>query len=492
MSIKFNTINSFISSQTSWKIMGSLAVGGIVCSVAKRSLLEYSRLLPAGLGILASGVSLYILTRTTSKVISEEAREANNITQQLKRNEIVWRDIQIPGLAEHIHKLLLSDRISDVRACKRLMDPKAVVGIQIGTAEEWILPEGVSESESVKIVIGARHQRQTEVLVNKNRCVDILVRLGIEENEKRSFANMTSLAIRIEGSKVSRVTLCWPGNKSETITFQNGAELQFKYVLGVTPLPIPCETYTPKQKQIAEIYLNTLIAKSSPFRLTTVVTNPDFSKVLENLLSFDPEEPCICFGYARYRNGVNLDIIDRVELSKEPFVFNSDEPHLAVFILDKMKELPSTYSIPLQLENRCVHINFESVTRLLTQVAEIMAMDRLQLGSKGSWDIPIELQHDDSKTDEVYKKNVKFLTLYGIGKLGYVYDGSAEGEYSVVLNLTNILNELPKPENIKSIEIVKEKINFSLIGLECYTFTFPEDPRPGDPKRSFDRPSWGK
>lgn len=260
----------------------------------------------------------------------------------------------------------------------------------------------------------------------------------------------------------------------------------------MTPLPIPCETYTPKQKQIAEIYLNTLIAKSSPFRLTTVVTNPDFSKVLENLLSFDPEEPCICFGYARYRNGVNLDIIDRVELSKEPFVFNSDEPHLAVFILDKMKELPSMYSIPLQLENRCVHINFESVTCLLTQVAEIMAMDRLQLGSKGSWDIPIELQHDDSKTDEVYKKNVKFLTLYGIGKLGYVYDGSAEGEYSVVLNLTNILNELPKPENIKSIEIVKEKINFSLKGLECYTFTFPEDPRPGDPKRSFDRPSWGK
>jgi hypothetical protein len=475
--------------------MGSIAIGSVVFSVAKRSLAEYSRMLPAGLGILASGASLYILTRSTSKFGSEEAKEVKAITDELKRNEIVWKSIPIPGLAEHIQKLLSSDRISDIRACKCLIDPMAVVGIRIGGDEaDWILPQGVSESESVKIIIGEKNHRQKEVVVSKKRSAEILNQLGIEENENRSFANLTSLSIRVEDSKVSRVSLFWPENKSEVITYENSAELQFKYVLGKSPLLTPCETYTPKQKRIAEIYLHTLIAKNKPFHLAAVVTNPDFSKVLDALMSLGSEEECICIGPAKYRNGLNLDIVDRVEMSQEPYVSHSHEPQFTVFNLDKLKDLPRTYSIPFELGNRFVYINYEGVQNLLVQVAQIQALRKLQLDSgAGSCVVPSELKHDKTSTDEAYQKNLKFLTWYGLPgqlKLGFYNEGTSRMACSVELNISSILEELHKPEKIQSIKIEGDNILFFLTEAghySMYLMTLSKD----EAKRGFGQPEWG-
>lgn len=494
MSIKFNTINSYISSYSVWKTMGSIAIGSVVFSVAKRSLAEYSRMLPAGLGILASGVSFYILTRSTSKFGSEEAKEVKAITDELKRNEIVWKKIPIPGLAEHIQKLLSSDRISDIRACKCLIDPNKVVGIRIGgNKAQWLLLEDVSESESVKISIGKKNHRQTEVVVSKKRSAEILNQLGIEENENRSFADLTSLSIRVEDSKVSLVSLFWPENKKESLN-QGVAVLQFEYVLGKSPLPTPCETYTPKQKRIAEIYLHTLIAKDKSFHLAAVVTNPDFSKVLDALMSLGSEEECICIGPAKYRSGLNLDIVDRVEMSQEPYVSNSHEPQFTVFNLDKLKDLPRTYSIPFELGNRFVYINYEGVQNLLVQVAQIQALRKLQPDSrKSSCDVPPELKHDKTSTDEAYQKNLKFLTWYGLPgqlKLGFDNEGTPSMGCSVELNISSILEELPKPENIRFIKIEGDYIFFSLTEAgwySRYSMAISKD----EAKRGFGQPEWG-
>jgi len=489
-------VGSVIGSQLkthAYPILGGIVSGGVVYAVARR--VFSGRALPLAMGVVAGSLVGYLINARSStkssspengtKKLPEEEKvpslqnikvspkiKPNNVKQVQKvidllaRHEALLQQIEIPGLIERLEQVLKSGNLEDILACEDFLKENVISAIKIGD-DPWMLPQGNGKDNYVEIKT-VDDGRSYVFKTTQSGCSTILNKLGLVSNAALSHDSVYHLAFEIESSLISKVTRF--NNKreriGEPIVIYKENRYGLFYTIGMRKMPDLPEGYSENQKKVANILINTIWLNSGNYSLRwkveDVLRNKTFSDLLDVLadLAFKGRGKQMKFGEEVFKDRLNINPNNESELLELcNLAENTDQPHAAVFDLEKIREHASKVGVPLVLGKDQIMMNLEGLERLLAKGAEILAIKQIidTAPQVSRIFVPKELQQS-----EVLDKYSRDFFWYKTDLLVCKGENKKQLNYVTSFNIQHVLKGLPLPLDIQKVTFLDDRVEFVL------------------------------